>query len=111
MTEFAAVIPPEWTDGRTPREVSPMGSYTVTARGGSPAALTGILLDNGSNIYVLAHPGGQRCVRTSPDTDWAVEERFDGERWPELDDLWRGVLKAVIDGGHEADAEMARRAS
>lgn len=69
-------FPPEWLRDRHwlpghPSIVLTSDDETMFAAGG--------VLDDGTNLMGLCWPGGQRAYRYSPDTGWALEERFDGD--------------------------------
>lgn len=102
-------IPPEWvtaalidTSAYIPREHehnSPT-MYLVT-----------IVLADGTSMFVLVYPGGERIARVSPHTSWALEERPAGkppveEHRAVVDDAWRGWLDALIDLGRRSSMLM-----
>lgn len=77
--------------------------------------IAGVLLEDGSNLFALIYPGGQRFVRAAPVADYALEEAFTGEP-PSVEDKaavdgeWRQILAMMIDAGREVDAVLGRRA-
>jgi hypothetical protein len=71
----------------------------------------GVLLDDGSNLFALIYPGGQRFARTAHVIDWGIEEAHGPA--PRSRDLarvnaaWRDVVLAgMIDAGKLADDAM-----
>lgn len=71
----------------------------------------GVLLEDGSNLWVLVYPGGHRFARTAHMIDWGIEERYGGKP-PRGRDLrrvneeWRRVLDMMISAGEQTDADM-----
>jgi hypothetical protein len=68
--------------------------------------LAGVLLDDGTNIYTLTWPTGQRVARVCDDTGWAIEERFAGDQ-PATDDdaravMWRDAIEALAEANAAA---------
>lgn len=66
--------------------------------------LAAVVLADGTSIFVLVYPGGERSARVSPHTDWALEERLDGNPPIEghraiVDEAWRGWLDALVGVG------------
>jgi hypothetical protein len=66
--------------------------------------LAGIVLDDGSIVMTLLYPGGKRYARVSPHTDWALEERPEGQPPAEKDretinKVWREWLQTLINIG------------
>lgn len=102
-------FPEEWT-------TSPVLDAAVLLMGelepdSAPVTLVGVLLEDGTNLFALIHPAGQRLLRTTGSTGWAIEERFVGnpprpEHRPGVDNLWRQALGHVVQAGREAQAEL-----
>lgn len=82
-------FPDEWiTDEWLFGEV--IATAEVTA---GTAVLAGGMLADGSNLFGLLYPGGQRLMRTSAATNWALEERFTGEPPDRIGmTLWRAAV-------------------
>jgi hypothetical protein len=95
---------------------SPVLDSNVFAEGQCPAglcALTGVLLRDGTNIYALTWPTGQRVARTCHATGWSIEERFDGEQ-PSSDDdprarLWSIAIEGMVRAAQETRDELEGR--
>jgi hypothetical protein len=71
----------------------------------------GVLLDDGSNLFTLIYPGGERFVRTAADNDWGIEERYQGKP-PRPRDLavvnreWRTIIDMIVTAGRRVSSEM-----
>jgi hypothetical protein len=63
---------------------------------------------DGSNLVGLCFPGGQRVYRMSPDTDWAIEERFEGDAPEVAQDVWRVLVDCAAEGLRKAREELGR---
>lgn len=77
--------------------------------------IAGLLLDDGSNLFALIYPGGQRFVRAAPVADYALEEAFTGdppsaEDKSAVEEEWRVLLSMMIDAGRAVDAALGRGA-
>lgn len=77
----------------------------------APLSVSAVLLEDGSNIYALLFPGGQRLARTTADTDWAIEERFVGQppkpqHTDTVDRVWRMTFDAMRAAAADARAEL-----
>lgn len=71
----------------------------------------GLLLDDGSNLFALIYPGGQRFVRAAAQADYALEEAFTGDPpsagdLPAVDAQWRQILSMMIEAGRKTDAAL-----
>lgn len=70
-------------------------AYTRDTPLGRAAALVAAFEDC-TVLAAIAYPGGARFARISPETDWAIEERIDGETAPEIaeemDEVWQGIV-------------------
>jgi hypothetical protein len=69
------------------------------------------LLEDGSNLFALIYPGGQRFVRTAHQIDWGIEERYEPpprpRDLPRVNRLWRELVDEMVAAGKAADADMA----
>lgn len=82
---------------------------TIT-RTGKQMFYAGGTLGDGSCLYGLTFPGGERVLRISPHTEWSVEERFKG-RPPRadratVDRIWRAIVNSLIQSKAMAEAEL-----
>ncbi len=110
-TVYDIEFPPEW---RThPFRVAEILMTKDLSNG--KAVLCGGILENGTNLMCLAYPEGQRMYRVSPDTGWAMEERFVGrpprrERDRKIvNEGWRIAVEASIQAGREIEREGRER--
>lgn len=95
---FSVDLPEEWATARL------VDQCVYAPRGDNDAPvmhLAALVLADGSSIFVLMYPGGERSARVSPHTDWALEERLGGnppieEHRAIVDDAWRGWLDALV---------------
>jgi hypothetical protein len=101
-------FPEEWVKSRwTKTDALAVATLTAT---GSTIALMGGVLEDGTCLYGLAFPGGQRVMRISPETEWAIEERFEGK--PRLKDrkpvnnVWRSYVDSLIEAKRMAEREL-----
>lgn len=106
--EFALDPPPAWLEGRHWLLVQAL--FTVSENGDVTGVAGGGVLSDGTNIIGLVYDGGQRLMRMSPDTDWALEEHFIGD--PPADDgklgeTWTGIVESFRLGMADAKAELA----
>lgn len=57
-------------------------------------------LEDGTCIYGLGFPGGQRVMRLCPSTGWALEERFRGTPKKsirrEVNDVWCCLVQSIV---------------
>jgi hypothetical protein len=97
---------------------APQVDSAVFASAQSPAGLVvmaAVLLEDGTNIYTVTWPTGQRVARTCHATHWAIEERFDGEQPTDDDDvrvrMWRMAIEAMVKAGQDTRAELGGRSS
>jgi hypothetical protein len=98
-------FPSEWATAR-PIDTQTYGNED------SSVVLFGCLLRDGSNIFVLVYPGGHRFARVAKYTNWALEERLEGdppaaEHQALVRRLWRIAIDAVIYAGKATRAELA----
>lgn len=107
MTNIDVKLPPEW-ELTEPQDFALMG---VEDTDDGPAVFAGWLLEDGTNLMAVSWPGGQKLCRTSPDTGWALEERFAGEQPTDPEDIrqkwWRDGMDAMAHAGREARRIMA----
>jgi hypothetical protein len=110
MSELMGEIafPPEWKHGKSWGPSYPQ--IILTGDEGSIIAAGGVLQD-GTNLLGLCWPGGQRVYRMSPDTGWALEERFDeAEPAPErVAEVWRILIEATVESAREVARLMGGR--
>jgi hypothetical protein len=79
---------------------------------GGHAAVAGGVLKDGANLLGLAFPGGQCVLRSSPDTGWAIEERFSGRLLMDDDPLralWRIAVESQVNAGKQMRLEEGSR--
>lgn len=76
---------------------------------GAYGVIAGGVLSDGTNVLGMSFPRGQRLMRISPDTDWAIEERFDGETPSAvLLEVWPKVVESMRLGMQDAREELGR---
>lgn len=97
------VFPPEWKQDREwasgfPAVVLHSDDETMFAAGG--------VLEDGTNLMGLCWPGGQRVYRLSPDTGWALEERYQGDAPKSAARAWRILVEAAIKAGKDVEDEI-----
>ena len=105
MTDTPLVIPAEWA-------TEPFLFTQALLRYDAPgheARCGGGVLEDGTNLIGVIYPGGQRLARMSPDTGWALEERFTGRALDERDEhdqkvaeMWTVTLDSMIAGHRKA---------
>lgn len=82
------------------------------ARTGKPLFFAGGTLDDGTCLYGLTFPRGQRVMRLSPLTGWAIEERFKGDPpkkdRPVVNRLWRKCVESLVESKQLADKELGK---
>lgn len=100
-------FPADWLAGRD----WSLGPDVVLTSDDEKAIAAGGVLDDGTNLMGLCWPGGQRVYRTSPDTDWAFEERFEGDAPPRIQDVWRIIIDCAVKGARDAWDELGGRPS
>ena len=114
-----------WRDNSTGREIrSPWPIPGDTAQSFAPmvketplgkAAIFADTFEDASVIVAMMHPGGARFMRISPETDWALEERKEGETPPEiaadLDYAWSSTIQQFAERNRELRAERAGETS
>lgn len=109
-SEWTVELPAEWqTAPFRPNFCEPIGEIKLPR--GRSALLTLGLLKDGTNVLALSWDRGTRLARVSPDTGWALEERFTG-RPPgpgegALLKAWRSAIDALVQAGKDAAAELA----
>jgi DnaJ-class molecular chaperone len=64
------------------------------------AFIAGGVLDDGSNLLGMCHPGGQRLFRHGP-LGREKEQRRSGTSNPELDQVWGIIIASVLRGEDE----------
>lgn len=93
-------FPDHWATGE------PVDHIAYTSPCGK-MCLFGVMLDDGSNLWALAFPGGHRLARTADAIDWGIEERFYGAPGPELADpvkaAWRDHINLMREAGRGSD--------
>lgn len=109
-TSLTTEFPQEWMDGHRFIE-----AVIVKGRlkNGQRVSLGGGCLDDGTNLMALVWETGQRLMRMSPDTGWAIEERFLGEQ-PDatspsgraLGHMWAMAIDATATASRAVTAEM-----
>jgi hypothetical protein len=93
---IAIDLPAQWATA------VPVDQAVYATDSGDPVMhLASLLLADGTSIFVLLYPGGERLARVSPHTDWGLEERLDGsppseEHQAAVDVAWRGWLEKLI---------------
>lgn len=108
--EWTIELPEAWRSAPfRPGFVKVLGEVTLPR--GRTALLVMALLKDGTNVLALTWDRGARLARTSPDTGWALEERFTG-RPPgrgegALIQVWKVGIDAVIKAGKEAQTDLA----
>lgn len=106
-------FPKEWSTSE-PVLVSPLATEKVGRRG--EALLVVVLFGDGTNIVALTWPGGQALARTSFETGWSIEERFDGEKSPGeaggvVERMWRMAVDALVGAVRDAEDYFGGRPS
>jgi hypothetical protein len=99
-------FPREWKLGK---DWLPGFPQVVVTSEQDNAIVAGGVLEDGTNLLGMCWPGGQRVLRASPDTGWAIEERFDGTPSERLITAWRIVVDCQIKGARDAWAELGGR--
>jgi hypothetical protein len=99
-------FPPEWKAGKPWGKGFPQ--IMLSHEDGTIFAAGGALVD-GSNLVGLCFPGGQRVYRMSPDTDWAIEERFEGDAPEVAQDVWRVLVDCAVRALRSAEEELGGR--
>lgn len=97
---FSIAWPREWMTA-DPFVVQPLGLVELSRRQ-KGLVLTALLRD-GTSLWAVVYPGGQRLARTTESTDWAVEERFTGDPprrrdREKVEDAWRRVIESMVSG-------------
>lgn len=107
---FEFVIPPEWKTARW-KFVEP--SHTADLPGGGQGLMFSAMLIDGTVLFAVVWTGGQRAVRISPETDWAVEERFTGDvpsgAAEVIGSLWTMVVECAVGAVKAAEREFGGR--
>jgi len=97
-------LPKEWATAPIQEsEIFFSGSY----EGGPELHVLGVLLEDGTNVFVLAGEKGSRAARTSASNGWAIEERYTGEPLV-CGDMWRMVLAQMSAARASVEAERGR---
>jgi hypothetical protein len=108
--EWTIELPPEWKTAEW-RFVAP--SHTAELPNGEKALMESAMLRDGTNLFAITWPGGQRLVRISPHTNWAIEERFAGEVPAGCGELigrlWRITVESAVSACKAAEEEFGGR--
>lgn len=79
-------------------------------RTGQQMFYAGGTLDDGTCLYGLSFPGGQRVMRLAPSTNWAIEERFRGNPRSAdsavVNDTWRCCVRSLVIAKRQAADEL-----
>lgn len=108
--EWTVELPAEWnTAPYRPGFVRLVAEITLPRKRTALGVVA--LLRDGTNVVALTWPGGQRLARVSPDTGWALEERFTG-RPPgpgegKLFECWADCVAALVYAGQRTRADEA----
>lgn len=108
IPDFTVELPPEWkTADWSVDHIAPIAEADLAY---GKALLVMAMLNDGTNILALTWPSGQRLARMSPETGFAIEERFTG-RSPQsgaakIDEVWRLGVESMVRAGHEAEREL-----
>jgi hypothetical protein len=108
--EWTVALPESWqTAPFRPGFVRLVAEITLPRKRTALAVVA--LLKDGTNVIALTWPGGQRLARSSPDTDWAIEERFTG-RPPGAGEgvlfaLWKDCVDSLVHAGQRTREDMA----
>jgi hypothetical protein len=109
--EWAIELPEEWQTAPYRQGFVRVMAEAKLSNGHAALLVTGMLKD-GTVIYALSWHRGQRVARLSPDTGWALEERFTG-REPSAADkrkltkLWRIAMDSMAAARKETEADRA----
>lgn len=109
--EWTIELPEEWRTAPWRRGFVRVVAEANLANDATALLLTGMLKD-GTVIYALLWQRGQRLARRSPDTDWALEERFTGHEPAAADKraiatLWRAAVDAMAWAHNATKADQA----
>jgi hypothetical protein len=104
-------LPEEWRTAPWRRGFMRVIAEANLADGTAALLVTGMLKD-GTTVFALSWQRGQRVARLSPDTGWALEERFTGHDPAAADErtianLWRVAVDAMATSRKEAEADRA----
>lgn len=107
--EWTVELPEEWQTAPYRQGFVRVVAEAKLANGRAALLLAGMLKD-GTVIFALSWHRGQRVARLSPNTDWALEERFTGCQPSAADkrkltQLWRVTMDSMAGArmGTEAD--------
>jgi len=100
-------FPDEWYTA--PWDKCELISVLTIKRTGEQMFLAGGTLEDGTCLYGLGYSGGQRVMRLSPSTDWAIEERFRGTPKKAdrrvVNDTWRGCVQSLVTAKQKTEEE------
>lgn len=75
-----------------------------------PLTIFGCLLEDGTNLFALVYPGGQRFARTAFAIDWGIEESYGPpprrRHLAAVNATWRDIVTQMVEAGKAADADM-----
>lgn len=110
-TSLTTEFPKEWMDGHWFIEADLLVKGKLD--NGQHVALGGGVLEDGTNLMGLVWETGQRLMRMSPDTDWAIEERLLGDQpaaetlsGKALGHMWKIAIDATVTASQQVTAEL-----
>ena len=80
---------------------------SASYKGGPELHILGAILNDGTNVFVLAGEKGFRAARSGPANNWGIEEHYSGEPLV-CGEMWTKVLNLMVEARDLADAEMGR---